>query len=124
MSNVIPFKTKTNSLDDAMKSFAFAVFKSRPSDFEECYTYTETVLGRVNKQQISPIKYLCFLTEVCFIEPLIDQVEEYEMAALEALTKAVDCGRLTLEGEALYQSVLSVSREMAEPAGGAEHETN
>lgn len=124
MSNVIPFKTKTNSLDDAMKSFAFAVFKSRPSDFEECYTYTETVLGRVNKQQISPIEYLCFLTEVCFIEPLIDQVEEYEMAALEALTKAVDCGRLTLEGEALYQSVLSVSREMAEPTGGAEDETN
>ncbi len=46
------------------------------------------------------------------------------MAALEALTKAVDCGRLTLEGEALYQSILSVSHEMAEPAGGAEDETD
>lgn len=124
MSNVIPFKTKANSLDDALKAFAFAVFKSRPNDFEECYTHTETCQGRVNKQQISPIEYLSALTEFCFIEPLIDQVEEYEVVALKALTKAVDCGHLTLEGEALYQSVLSVSHEMAEPAGGADDETD
>ncbi|MEX9875680.1 hypothetical protein AB7X03_19835 [Providencia rettgeri] len=124
MSNIIQFKTKTNSLDDALKAFAFAVFKSRPNDFEECYTYTETLQGKTCTQQISPIEYLCSLTEFCFIEPLIDQFEEYETVAFEALTKAVDCGRLTLDGEALYQSILSVSYEMAEPAGGADDETD
>ncbi len=124
MSNLIQFNPKVNSLTDAVNTFALAVYNRRPTDFEDVYTYTETYQGRTVTQQLPPIKYIAFVVEVYFVEQLIDQVEDYEAAAQEALTKAVDCGHLTLAGEALYQSILSVALEVAAERESQHHETD
>ncbi len=122
MSNVIPFRQKNNTLESLTRVFAAAVYRCHHHDYEDSYRLTETLGGNTTCRDIPPSEYIVLLTDWYFIEPLTEQADDYEAAAADALTRAVDSGRLTPAGEALYQSILSVSRDMSAPEGGADDE--